>query len=222
MPRNNLGGSRAKKQGNKHSGGPGGGGGGGRFAGVRRAADGEQYAVVTTVYGGGRALVAGNDGIQRRLEIRGKFKGRNRRHNEVRTGGLLLVGDRAWTINPSGANQRERVCDLLCVYDAEETRTLKREGRLQIAMLKEATSKFDGSDVEEDVSFDDAGGAQRADDVAAASDPESDLYPGMPSFGDEERGGDAIARPATPPPAASPARPRGLFDDDEDVDPDDI
>jgi hypothetical protein len=198
---------------------------------VRRAGEGEAYAVAVRVYGGGRAEVVGNDGLRRRLEIRGKFKGRNRRHNEVKPGCLLLVGDRAWTINPTSSNQQERVCDLLCVYDAEETRTLRREGTLNAAMLKQATSKFDDT-ADDGVRFDSAGAAKQEVVVDDGFDP----YAGMPSFSDEEGEdeGDAAAPAAAPtthsppsplaePAAPAPAKPAGkLWDDDEEVDADDI
>ncbi len=224
MPRNTMGGSRAKKQGNKNSGG---GGGGGQYAGVRRAGEGEAYAVAVRVYGGGRAEVVGNDGLKRRLEIRGKFKGRNRRYNEVKPGCLLLVGDRAWTINPTSSNQQERVCDLLCVYDAEETRTLRREGTLNSAMLKQATSKFDNS-ADDSVRFDSTAAAKQE----VVEDDEFDPYAGMPSFSDEESEDEGDAPPPAAPPPPSPlaepaapatAKPAGkLWDDDEEVDADDI
>jgi hypothetical protein len=229
MPRNTIGGSRAKKQGNKNSGG--GGGGGGQYAGVRRAGEGEAYAVAVRVYGGGRAEVVGNDGVKRRLEIRGKFKGRNRRHNEVKPGGLLLVGDRAWTINPTSSNQQERVCDLLCVYDAEETRTLRREGTLNAAMLKQATSKFDDS-ADDGVRFDSTSAAVAKQEVV--EDDGFDPYAGMPGFSDEEGEDEGTAAapthsthsppsPLAEPAAPAPAKPAGkLWDDDEEVDADDI
>jgi hypothetical protein len=156
MPRNIMGGSKAKRGGNKHGGG--GGSGGGRYAGVRRAAAGEMYAVALRVFGGGRGLVIGNDGFRRRLEIRGKFKGRNRRHNEVKAGGLILVGDREWSMREN--TDTERVCDLLCVYDADETRQLSREGAINLAIFKEANSKFDDKG-DDTVRFDNVGSTRQ-------------------------------------------------------------
>ena len=243
-----MGGGRAKKQGNKHSGGGSEGGGGGQYAGVRRAGEGEAYAVAVRVYGGGRAQVIGNDGLRRRLEIRGKFKGRNRRYNEVKAGSLLLVGDRQWSLKSGETNtnsaKQERVCDLLCVYDADETRLLKREGKLQMSMFKEAASKFDDT-VDEGISFDNTGGTRRREQAVEPED-EEDPYAGMPSFSDDEAaeetaeasddGAGAVGEdwdavpvpasgpagePASGPPAGEPKRGQ-LWDDDEEVDPDDI
>jgi initiation factor 1A len=219
MPRNTMGGSRAKKQGNKHSGG-GGGGGGGQYAGVRRANEGELYAVALRVFGSGRVQVIGNDGMQRLLEIRGKFKGRNRRRNEVKIGGLLLVGDRAWTINPSGTNQQDRVCDLLCVYEPDEVRTLRREGALNTAMFKAASSKFD-THTDDSIAFDDTGGEAGEAKSEVAADT-FDPYAGMPAFTDDEETEDEDGGSAAAAPVAAPAERRGLFDDDDEVNPDDI
>ena len=222
MPRNTMGGNRAKKQGNKHKGG-GGGGGGGQYAGVRRAGQGELYAVALRIYGSGRVQVIGNDGMHRMLEIRGKFKGRNRRHNEVKPGGLLLVGDRQYTINPSGAKQHDRVCDLLCVYDPDETRTLRREGKLNVNMFKAATSKFD-SHTDDSIAFDDTSGGQEREAqsaAAAAADEAFDPYAGMPTFTDDEASDDELEAAPAPVAKTEPER-RALFDDDDEVDPDDI
>jgi len=231
MPRNIIGGSRAKKQGNKNGGG--GGGGGGQYAGVRRAGEGETYAIALRVYGGGRAEVVGNDGLKRRLEIRGKFKGRNRRYNEVKPGCLVLVGDRAWTINTTSSTKQERVCDLLCVYDAEETRTLQREGKLNPTMLKQA--KLDVSSTDDGVRFDNNSGVAKQE-VVKADDDGFDPCAGMPSFSDEEDDEYAQTNPhpvltrttPSPPPlavsvVAIPAKPASkLWDDDDEVDADEI
>jgi len=160
MPQNTMGGSKAKRGGNKHGGD--GGGGGGRYAGVRRAGKGEMYAVALRVFGGGRGLVIGNDGLRRQLEIRGKFKGRNRRYNEVKAGGLILVGDREWTIREGTDNVR--VCDLLCVYDPDETRQLSREGTINPTLFKEASSKFDDKG-DDSVRFDNVGGTRRHEEA---------------------------------------------------------
>jgi len=241
MPRNTMGGSKAKRGGNKH----GGGGGGGRYAGVRRAGEGEMYAVALRVFGGGRGLVIGNDGVRRQLEIRGKFKGRNRRHNEVKAGGLILVGDRQWTMREG--TDTERVCDLLCVYDAEETRQLSREGAINPALFKEASSKFDDKG-DDSVRFDNVGGTRRheeADDGGLQEgvevlDTETGMVVRLDEYGipiesdseDDEPVAAAAAAPAAPAKAETeaapaPAKPSGqskLWDDDGDaeIDDDDI
>lgn len=230
MPRNNLGGNRAKKLGNKH-GGRTASGGGGQYAGVRRAGEGEVYAVASKVCGGGRAIVTGNDGITRRVEIRGKFRGRNRRHNEVKAGGLVLVGDRLWALNESTHQAKERVCDLLYVYSTEELRTLQREGLLNTTALKRACEKFDINDDEDGIAFDGAmtGSAGLPIVDQGTLDEQYDPYAGMPSFTDDEDEDNEIAPPVdasedTSANAAEAAenRPETLFDDDEEVDEDDI
>lgn len=241
-----MGGSKAKRGGNKHgSGGGGGGGGGGRYAGVRRAGEGEMYAVALRVLGGGRGSVIGNDGVQRQLEIRGKFKGRNRRNNEVKAGGLILVGDRQWTLREGSVD--EPVCDLLCVYDADETRQLSREGAINPAIFKAATSKFDDRG-DDSVRFDNVGGTRRNEEGSNEQemagvevlDQETGKIVRLDEYGipiesdseDEEGGGVAAAVPV-PAPEPVAAKPAGgkqqskqskLWDDgdDGDIDADDI
>ena len=230
MPRNNLGGNRAKKQGNKH-GGRAASGGGGQYAGVRIAGEGEMYAVASKVCGGGRAIVTGNDGIGRRVEIRGKFRGRNRRHNEVKAGGLVLVGDRLWALNESTHQAKERVCDLLYVYSTEELRTLQREGLLNTIALKRACEKFDVNDDEDGIAFDGAmtGSAGLPTVDQDELDEQYDPYAGMPGLTDDEEedneveptiDGSADAGAAAAETTGN--RPETLFDDDEEVDADDI
>ena len=224
MPRNVIGGNRAKKQGNKH-GGRSARGNGGQFAGVRRAAEGELYAVATKVYGGGRAMVTGHDGLNRRLEIRGKFRGRNRRQNEVRPGGLVLVGDRLWAINESTNSKSERVCDLLYVYSMEEVRTLQREGTLGKALLKQVN---DADDEDSGINFDsNCSGNFGNDDEALIEQDEFDPYAGMPSFSDEENDDEEGPTESPTEEGRSPVIRQetsggGLFEDDDDVDEDDI
>ncbi len=231
MPRNNLGGNRAKKQGNKH-GRRSASGVGGQYAGVRRAGEGEMYAVASKVCGGGRAVVTGNDGIVRRVEIRGKFRGRNRRHNEVKAGGLVLVGDRLWTLNESTHQIKERVCDLLYVYSTEELRTLQREGLLNTIALKKACDKFDVNDDEDGIAFDGtlAGNTDLPTVDQDALDEQYDPYAGMPSFTDDEAEEDdgapllveGNASDTSDEPDVLETKPATLFDDDDNVDEDDI
>ncbi len=231
MPRNNIGGNRAKKQGNKH-GGRSARGVTGQYAGVRRACEGEMYAVASAVFGGGRAMVTGNDGIIRRLEIRGKFRGRNRRHNEVKIGGLVLVGDRIWTLNESTHKTKERVCDLLYVYSTEELRTLQREGLLNSVALKKACDKFDVNDDEDGVSFDAtlARNTNLPNVDQSPDDEQYDPYAGMPTFTDDEDDEDEEAQLITARHGSDTSdkhdiletKPTSLFDDDDNVDEDDI
>ncbi len=51
----------------------------------------EVYAKVMVMYGNGMCDVLCNDGITRMLIIRRKFKGRNRRDNQVKINNLVLV-----------------------------------------------------------------------------------------------------------------------------------
>jgi initiation factor 1A len=73
--------------------------------------DGEIYAQVIKLYGGGRCLVYCNDKIERNCVIRGKFKGKNKRHNMLSVGTIIIIGIR---------EDEKTVCDLLYVYNEGE------------------------------------------------------------------------------------------------------
>ena len=75
--------------------------------------DGELFAVVTNVYGGGMFEVMCNDGLSRLCIMRNRFKHRNRRDNIVTLHGLLLVGLREWEVLEA---KKKPKCDLLYVY----------------------------------------------------------------------------------------------------------
>lgn len=75
--------------------------------------DGELFAVVTKVYGGGMFEVMCNDGVSRLCVMRNRFKHRNKRDNNVTLHGLLLVGLREWEVLEA---KKKPKCDLLYVY----------------------------------------------------------------------------------------------------------
>ena len=56
--------------------------------------EGETYAMIKNIYGNGRAEILCIDGISRILIIRKKFKGRNKRENNVSKGVWVLAGKR--------------------------------------------------------------------------------------------------------------------------------
>ena len=74
----------------------------------------EMYAKVTNVYGGGMLEVMCNDGVRRLCVIRRKFKGRNKRDNQISINSVLIVGLREWEVVQKG--KKEKV-DLLYVGD---------------------------------------------------------------------------------------------------------
>jgi initiation factor 1A len=107
MPKNKGGGSYHKRQASKHS-----------QPVVQKKLrlqheDGEIYAKVIKLLGQGRAHVICIDGITRLLEIRKKFKGRNKRDNLIDVDTIVLVGKRDWEYRTG--DKLEKV-DLLYVY----------------------------------------------------------------------------------------------------------
>ena len=78
----------------------------------------EMYAIVTNVYGGGMLEVKCNDGVRRLCVIRRKFKGRNKRDNQISINSILIVGLRDWEVVQR--NKKQKV-DLLYVYNANQT-----------------------------------------------------------------------------------------------------
>ena len=91
---------------------------------MRYAEDGEMYARVTNTYGHGMAEVLCEDGKQHLLIIRKKFKGRNKRDNNVCLHSVLLVGKREWEV--VAAKKKQKV-DLLFVYSKENIVQLKKK-----------------------------------------------------------------------------------------------
>lgn len=84
--------------------------------------DDEIYASVAKIYGNGRILVTCNDNVERQCVIRKKFRGKNKRHNEVSIGTYVLVGKRSW----ESTNTNKEVTDLLYVYSSDQVIGLKK------------------------------------------------------------------------------------------------
>ena len=117
MPKNKGGGRSHKKQGNKHiqSGGEN----------IRMPKDkAEIVAKVLKPLGNGRAEVQCPDGVVRILEIRKKFRGRNKRDNNVCTDTMVLVGLRDWEVR---SEKKKPKVDLLYVYSSGQHDTLLKD-----------------------------------------------------------------------------------------------
>lgn len=100
----------------------------------------EIYAIVTKLYGNGRILIKCNDGIERNCIIRNKFKGRNKRDNEIMMDTLILAGRREW--EKKGLDKLE-TCDLLEVYSLQDRNELKRDSNIQWNILQSNDTKDD-------------------------------------------------------------------------------
>ena len=117
MVKNTGGGNKGKKGARKNM-----GGGGAR--GVRRIQEeGEVYAVVTKILGGGICLVElAPSGKNCQCVIRGKFRGRNKSANTIAGGVWVLVGLRDWEVRAGEILK----ADLLEVYSRADQDRLKQ------------------------------------------------------------------------------------------------
>ena len=84
--------------------------------------DDETYALVVKLNGNSMCDVLCNDKEIRLLQIRKKFRGRNRRDNHIASGTMLMVGLRSWEVRKPGKKQK---VDLLYVYSREQVDVLK-------------------------------------------------------------------------------------------------
>ena len=94
--------------------------------------DNEIYASVTKYYGNGRLLITCNDGVERQCIIRKKFRGRNKRGNEVSLGSYILAGRRDWE-----SSSKIEVTDLLYVYSRNQTDILKKTPEINMNLLSQ-------------------------------------------------------------------------------------
>jgi hypothetical protein len=94
--------------------------------------EGEIYARVLSVFGNGMAEVLCNDDVKRLLIIRRRFKGRNKRDNNVAVDTMLLVGRRNWEV--IAAKKKQKV-DLLYVYSKSDIDYLKKLDDINVKIL---------------------------------------------------------------------------------------
>jgi len=147
MVKNKVGGSRHKKLARKNV----------RVTGqsikIRYAGEGESYARVTRHFGQGNVEVQCNDGVLRLCIIRKKFRGRNKRDNNVKVDSMLLVGLREWEV--IAAKKKPKV-DLLYVYNDSQLKRLKEAKGLNYDILPDKEKintnqdMFDFSDEDDD------------------------------------------------------------------------
>ena len=84
--------------------------------------EGEMYAKVIEFYGNGAKVIC-NDGRERFLVIRRKFKGRNKRDNTIALNTMVLIGVRDWECRDPKKIPKS---DLLFVYGREHVNELKK------------------------------------------------------------------------------------------------
>jgi len=144
MVKNSKGGSKSKKIARKHVNAV-------SNKSIRRIAeDGEMYAIVVNHFGG-QCEVVTTDGITRLCILRGKFKGRARRDNNIRKGSWVMIGVREWEVREDGKTK----CDLLCVYSDIERDELKQLNDVSFIELDKVNTEMTGVAVDNNVVFKD-------------------------------------------------------------------
>ena len=144
MVKNSKGGCKSKRMARKHvNSGP--------QRSVRKITeDGEMYAIVVKHFGGQCEVVTA-DGVTRMCILRGKFKGRSRRDNNMAQGSWVMIGIREWEVRGDGKTK----CDLLCVYSDIERDELKQNSDVKFTELEKVNTEMTGVTVDNNVAFKD-------------------------------------------------------------------
>lgn len=88
----------------------------------------EQFAYVEKMLGNGMCEVFTNDSIRLIGHIRNKFRGRQKRHNTITKGMILLIGLRTW-------ESTLKNCDILTIYDDNDIKQIKNKPDIKIENL---------------------------------------------------------------------------------------
>ena len=137
MVKNKTGGSRHKKQARKNVNAP-------VSTRIRiPKEEGEILAKVMKLFGNGMAEVLCEDKVTRLLIIRKRFKGRNKRDNNIAVNKVLLVGRRLWEV--VGPKKKQKV-DLLYVYSDGQIDDLRQKVAVNSVILPDG--------VEDDIAYD--------------------------------------------------------------------
>ena len=127
MVRNKRGGSGHKKQASRHAKAPE------KSFKLRLPKEEEEIiACVCKINGGGTTDIICNDGKKRLCIIRQKFRGRNKRDNELTLHAIVLVGMRSYEIV---APKKKQKTDLLYIYSEDQKIQLKQGGHLNSCVL---------------------------------------------------------------------------------------
>ena len=86
--------------------------------------EGEIIARVTAISGGGHAVIKCTDGKERTLVIRGKFRGRNKRDNTIKSGCFVLAGLRSVSMGEVINPKKKEKADILEVYPESSKKEL--------------------------------------------------------------------------------------------------
>lgn len=99
----------------------------------------EIYARVINIYGGQNIGVICNDGVERLCVLRRKFRGRNKRDNQIALNNIILVGKREWEV--VAPNKKEKV-DLLYIYSDYQYEQLKNDKNITAHIWKEVDDEI--------------------------------------------------------------------------------
>lgn len=110
--------------------------------------EGEIFAKVLSVYGNGMAEVLCNDGVKRLLIIRRRFKGRNKRDNNIAIDVMILAGLRSWSVV---ADKKKQKVDLLYVYSKSDINILKKDPKINPNILPEFIQVEETEDIGVDI-----------------------------------------------------------------------
>lgn len=88
----------------------------------------EEIALVTKMYGNGMCEIYTNNNVKLIGHIRNKFRGRQKRHNKIEPGNLVLIGLREW-------ESVKKNCDILTIYDENDVNQLKIKPDIKIDHL---------------------------------------------------------------------------------------
>jgi len=108
--------------------------------------EGEIIGRVTAISGGGHAVIRCTDGKERTLVIRGKFRGRNKRDNTIRTGCFVLAGLRSVSMGAVVNPKKKEKADILEVYHESSKKELLAKPEVY-ALLDDNAKKEVGIDL---------------------------------------------------------------------------
>lgn len=123
--------------------------------------NGEMYARITAIHGGGHAGILCADGKNRTLVIRGKFRGRNKRDNTIKLNGIVLVALRSVTMGEVVAANKKEKADLIYVYNLSQLDELKEIPEVY---------KILGDDKKEQIKLDDESGFEFTNKIISNDD----------------------------------------------------
>lgn len=125
--------------------------------------EGEIYARITAISGGGHAVILCSDRKVRTLVIRGKFRGRNKRDNTIKVNTFVIAGLRSVSMGEVVATNKKEKADLIYVYNENDFDELKEIPAIMGIMSDEKKSQIN-TDKQSGFIFDHDDGIPEDDD----------------------------------------------------------